>query len=654
MFTFTRRCSSLMLSIFAVVMLIATLGITAPAQTITGSISGTVTDLTGGVLVGATVTLQSDQTGTTRTATANEEGRFSFAALKPGVYTIFVEQRGFQRLEKRNAVLSANESLALGELKLQAGQVSETVTVMSEGTIVETQSSDLTARLTADQLNLISTKGRDVTSLLRLMPGTSNIPEVEAVGNGFGTTLPNFSGGRSRSTVATVDGLNASEPSGSNLLSMTTSLDAIGEVKVLRDNYAAEYGNNGGAMINLVTKGGGKDYAGTAYYFIRNEALNAANFFNNKAGLKRALYRFNYWGFNFGGPMPLPKLGEGGASLIKHKAFFFFSLAKPHTVTPADPVFVTLPTALERLGDFSKSLNSGAPPSNVVFIADPGKTGNCTAADTTACFRDPSRATPSNPQGLNIIPLNRINSSAQNLLNYFPLPNSPTATNPGRYVFQRSVDVPKHSYLIRFDVKPTNNDSVYVKAQWWTSDNEGTATSGWPNGANGVDRWGIRSHYLYTDDGRSANWVHTFNSSVVNEFNVGWRTDTEGFIPTTGFAEGLTRNALNYTAPQLFPQNNKLNLVPVVTGWSSVAGNPANINWLNRWGEVAADHIKPSFSDNLSVTRGNHTFKFGAYFERLYNREAPGGTWSGQLDFGTSSTNGFTTAAGNTNFSYAN
>ena len=282
MFTFTRRCSSLMLGTFAVLVLITMLGISALAQTVTGSISGTVTDLTGGVLVGATVTLQSDQTGTTRTATTNEEGRFSFAALKPGVYTLLVEQRGFQRLEKRNAVLSANESLALGDLKLQAGQVSETVTVMSEGTIVETQSSDLTARLTADQLNLISTKGRDVTSLLRLIPGTSNIPDVEAVGNGFGTTLPNFSGQRSRSTVATVDGLNASEPSGSNLLSLTTSLDAIGEVKVLRDNYAAEYGNNGGAMINIVTKGGSRNYAGTAYYFLRNEALNAPSFFNNK------------------------------------------------------------------------------------------------------------------------------------------------------------------------------------------------------------------------------------------------------------------------------------------------------------------------------------------------------------------------------------
>jgi Carboxypeptidase regulatory-like domain/TonB-dependent Receptor Plug Domain len=632
MSSFTSRCLSLILGL----LVISVLSSTALAQSITGSMSGTVTDANGGVVAGATVTLVNEQNKSARTATTNDSGRFDFAALLPGVYSLKVERQGFQTLLRQNAVLSANEGLALGELKLQPGQLTETVTVTSEGAVVEREASDLTARLTSDQLSLISTKGRDVTSLLRLLPGTSNIPDVEAVGNGFGTTLPNFSGGRARSTVATVDGLNASEPSGSNLLSLTTSLDAIGEVKVLRDNYAAEYGNNGGAMINIVTKGGGKRYAGTAYYFLRNEALNANNFFSNKAGLKRSLYRFNYWGFNFGGPTPLPKFGDGGPSLIKDKAFFFFNLEKPHTITPTDPVFVTVPTALERAGDFSQSRNSsGAVPS----IIDP-LTG----------LQFPG----------NVIPNARINKSMQNVLNYFPLPNSAITGNPGRYVFQLPVDVPKHSYLFRFDVKASDKDSVYVKAQWWTSDNEGTATSGWPNGSNGVDRWGIRSHYLYKDNGRSANWVHLINSSVVNEFNVGWRDDSEGFIPTTGFAESLTRTALNYTAPQLFPSNNTLNLVPIVTGWSSVAGNPANINWLNRWGEVGADSIKPSFSDSLSWTHGNHSFKFGAYYERLFNREAPGGTWSGQLDFGTGNGNGFTVSApgnlgtGNTNFAYAN
>src|SRR5881398_1754858 len=142
----------------------------------------------------------------------------------------------------------------------------------------------------------------------------------------FGTNLPNISGQRGRSAVATIDGLNAAEPSGNNKISMTINQDAVGEVKVLRNNYAAEYGNNGGAIINIVSKGGGRDYRGSAYYFVRNESLNANNFFNNKAGLVRPLYRHKIPGFNVGGPLPLPRFGEGGRALIRDKAFFFFSL----------------------------------------------------------------------------------------------------------------------------------------------------------------------------------------------------------------------------------------------------------------------------------------------------------------------------------------
>ena len=321
--------------------------------------------------------------------------------------------------------------------------MTETVTVSSENAIVETQTSNLTARLTADQINLISTKGRDITSLLRVLPGTSNNDDIEAVGEGFGTDLPNISGQRGRSTVSTIDGLNASEPSGSNKLSMTINQDAVAEVKVLRNNYDAEYGNNGGALINLVSKGGGREFAGSAYYFLRNEALNAAPFFTNKAGLKRPLYRHKIWGFNVGGPMPVPRFGEGGPTLWKDKAFFFVSYEKPHQITPQDPRFVTMPSALERVGDFSQSFNSA---NARVFVRDPRiTTGNCNATDQSACFRDPSRASAANPSGLNIIPLSRINPSGQSLLNYFPLPNTPggrTATNAAfNYVVQSPVTV---------------------------------------------------------------------------------------------------------------------------------------------------------------------------------------------------------------------
>src|SRR5215207_369931 len=321
--TFQRRWPTLLLcGLFAALFL----GLPSRAQTVTGNINGTVTDASGGVLVNATVTLVNEKTGDRRNVNTNEDGRFNFAAVQPGVYTLRVEQQGFQALERKNTVLSANESLALGELPLTVGQVTEMVTTVASGATVETESSDLTARLTSDQIKLISTKGRDITSLLRLIPGTSNENDIEALGEGFGTDLPVISGQRGRATTATVDGLNASEPSGSNKISMSTNMDAIGEVKILRNNYAAEYGNNGGAIINIITKGGGKDYAGTAYCYIRNEALNASPFFTNKAGLARPRYRHNTWGFNFGGPLDLPRFGEGGPRLVRGKTNFFVSV----------------------------------------------------------------------------------------------------------------------------------------------------------------------------------------------------------------------------------------------------------------------------------------------------------------------------------------
>jgi hypothetical protein len=613
--------------------LVTILAVAASAQSITGTISGTVTDPNGGVIPGATVTLVNDQVGNSRVATTNDEGRFTFAAVQPGRYVVRIEHQGFQKLLRENTVLSANENLALGELALATGNVDATVTVVGSGATVELETSDLTARLTSDQIDLISTKGRDITSLLRLIPGTTNENDVEGVGEGFGTDLPFISGQRGRSSVPTVDGLNAGEPSGSNKLSMTINIDAISEVKILRNNYAAEYGNNGGAIINIVSKGGGKNYKGSAYYFVRNEALNATPYFNNAAGLEKPLYRHNYWGFNFGGPMPIFNFGENDKMFTKNKAFFFFSYEKPRQISPTNPIFITVPTARERAGDFSQSLNNN---NQLIVVSDP-LTGQ--------------------PFPNSIVPEERWNQSTAAFLRVFPLPNAPEGSispSGSRYNFvtQRSVDVAKRSMVIRFDYKPTTKDSLFWKMQWWTSDNLGLGTSGWPGGDQ--NRWGLLSHYLYKDDGWSANWAHVFNSRMVNEFNFGMRHDSEGFIPHDGMLDLVSRDRLGYTAPQLFPVNNRLGNIPKVTNLTGTAGTPALINWLDRWGEIGNDYVEPSFADNFSYTWGNHSLKFGMYYERLLNGEAAGSLWAGQLSFTNSTNSGWNLAAGNTGHPYAN
>jgi hypothetical protein len=627
----------------------------AAAQTVTGTISGAVVDGSDSAISGAAVTIINAKTGDKRVVTTNESGGFSVPALQPDVYTIKIEHGGFRALERQNVVLSANENLALGRFALEVGAVTEVVTTVAEGATIEKESSDLTGRLTSDQIQLISTKGRDITSLLRLLPGVSYIDDVESVGDGFGTDLPNVSGQRGRSSIATVNGLNASEPSGSNKISMTTNQDAIAEVKVLRNNYSPEFGNNGGAQINIVTKSGKRDYFGAAYYFLRNEALNANSFFNNKADLPRAKYRHNIWGFNGGGPVQIPWLYPNKE---KRNLFFFYSFEKPHTITPAAARFVTVPTERERNGDFSQSFTgiSGGNPVKA-FIRDPLiATGNCNATDQSACFRDPSRATADNPLGLNIIPRNRFNSSGAAILNYFPLPNALGGRisngNAFNYVVQKSVDVPKQSQVVRVDFKPTEKDSFFVNAQWWTADNEGFDTSGWPN--NPQDRWGISSHYLYKDNGMSINWVRLISPTIVNEISVGIRHDSEGFIPSNGEIDRLARSALNYTAPQLFPGNNRLGTIPRATSWGGLSQTTvANINWLDRWGEVGDDYILPSISDNFTLNRGDHNYKAGIYIERIRNGEAPGGNWSGTFNFSGNDTN-YLASQGNTTHPYAN
>ncbi|NOT64341.1 MAG: hypothetical protein HOP19_29335, partial [Acidobacteria bacterium] len=255
-----------------------------------------------------------------------------------------------------------------------------------------------------------------------------------------------------------------------------------------------------------------------------------------------------------------------------------------------------------------------------------------------------------------IIPRARFNASGAAILNYFALPNAlggrTLAGNAFNYVIQKSVDVPKQSQVVRFDFKPNEKDTFFVNAQWWTADNEGFDTSGWPGGDN--NRWGISSHYLYRDNGMSLNWVRLISPSMVNEVSVGVRHDSEGFVPSTGEIDRLTRTALKYTAPQLFPGNNTLGTIPRATGWGGLSQTTvANINWLDRWGEIGQDYILPSITDNFSLSRRNHNYKAGFYLERIRNGEAPGGNWTGTFNFSSNDSN-YTAALGNTGHPYAN
>jgi hypothetical protein len=274
-----------------------------------------VSDQTDQFVPGAAVTLVNDATGEQRTMTSTETGAFVFAAVRPGTYTIRIEMPGFSPFERRNTVLPAGETLTVGVLKLQVGGVTETVTLTAQGSLVQTQSSDRSALLTSDQMQLLGARGRDVVSIFRTLPGVSYQQDPDALGGGFGTTTPNIGGNRNTMNSMTVDGQMSNDLGSPQIFSSTTNLDAIGEVSVELNNYRAEHGRNAGAVVNIVTKSGTRDYRGTAYWYKRHESLNANDFFNNKNGVSKPLYRYSTQGAALGGPVPK----------MKERLFFFYS-----------------------------------------------------------------------------------------------------------------------------------------------------------------------------------------------------------------------------------------------------------------------------------------------------------------------------------------
>jgi hypothetical protein len=233
----------------------------ALAQLVTGSISGSVTDASGGAVAGAKVTVINERTGEARAAHSNDAGAFNFPALQPSAYTIKVERQGFRSLERKNLILTANDKLSLGDLELQVGQVTEVLQVTAEGSLVKTASSENSALLSATQLDLQQAKGRDVVSLLRVLPRvsyqagqTGGTFDSDSLGGTYGTFTPNISGTRSRWNTFTLDGQTGSDADIVEAFNGSTSMDAIEEVKVLFNNYQAEFGRNtGGTRKRWIT-----------------------------------------------------------------------------------------------------------------------------------------------------------------------------------------------------------------------------------------------------------------------------------------------------------------------------------------------------------------------------------------------------------------
>ena len=610
----------------------------------TGSISGTVTDAGGGVVTDATVKITSELNGGTNTSKTDGGGDFFFGALVPGAYTVRVEKTGFRPVEQKGNMVLTSGRLALGKLALEVGSTTESIAVTAQGSTVSTTTSTLSATIDSSQMEKIAVRGRDPMSVFKTLPGVGIIPDQDTWGGSFQSTVPTFQG-RGGNTIYN-DGVNGGDGNGGGNFSAITSIDAIAEVNVQANSYTAEYGLKGGAQINIVTKHGGSEFHGTVAWYKRHEMFNAQNFFNNRTGTTKPIYRYSDWSGTIGGPVPvkIPILNRDG------KSFNFFYSVEDMRLKDVNPLrFFTMPTALERNGDYSQTKTPGGA---LIPVLNP-------SANLT---QFPG----------NVVPPSLRNTVGAAYLNMFPLPNTTGASGYNYTSQETSIDHPRRAQLFRYDIRPTSKDTISIKQQTWF-----TRSVGWEVAqAPGLSRWGAtRQRYDFSTDQGKLEYTRVITPHLINEASIGIFYSTEFGPPEDTLALASIQKAYDRAAalgdcaaPKACPANGTLKPGPLA-GLKQI--NPAinpfgiipkaffgtlqnnsqsapEISYDNRYPLTGEDTAMP-ISNNITYTRGAHIFKAGALREFEATRQARASTFAGQFQFGTDSNDPL-----NTNFAFAN
>lgn len=580
---------------------------------VNGSITGSVADPSGSAISGATVKLISESTGAVLLQTSDAEGNFSFTAVLPSVYTVSAEHAGFKRFQKQHLELTPGGRLPVGELILPVGEVNESVTVQAEGAAVQTASSERSGMVTSEEIRDLTVINRDFTTLAELQPGVV-INVGQSVQTFSGNNTFNVLGGRSTSNNIMVDGLPTNNTNQGNM-NTTISLDNTQTVEVKVSNFSAEYGRNNGFAVLAVSKGGTNRLHGAAYYYDRNEAFNANNFFNNLKGIAQTPLRISYLGGNLGGELHIP-----GLHATRGKLFFFISAEKIGELRPKGEQDVTVPTQLERQGDFTQSGPKGTP------LAYNG---------VGVTIKDPLTGAPFPG---NVVPADRILPSMKNYLNLLPLPNftsaAALAVSKGQYnyIFQESLHVPKYLNSARLDYNFSERTQAYARFNYWYEDQQGNGVSAGNTG------WGwLPQHYTAITPSGVVSLTHIFTPTLVFQGTMGFSQFSEAGPPLSEAAlTAKQRSTVGFTIPQLYPAVNQYNLVPAATFGVNKSANPSYASRFPLQG------VENTFTWNGSLTKvaGSHTIKAGFAPERWAAMKGKNAaSFAGNMNFSQDTTN---------------
>jgi len=564
-FAFIRKLSFLLL------LLDVSLQI-AHAQSSLSTIAGVVTDSQGAAVPNASITVTSHATGIVVTTKSNATGLYSLPNLPIGEYSVAVESGGFSRFVAEGVLLSTGQVFGLNAA-LQLAGVSQSVTVQNEHAELETRTSEIGQIIEAKSVADLPLGNRTSMNIISLTGGAVFIDSANY----------SLAGGRTKSSMTWLDGGTGQNIRlGIGTAELSPPVDTVQELGIITNNYSAEYGGSAGGIIMQNTRSGTNKFHGSAYEFLRNDAFDAPGYFAATTnGVKhKPELRYNVYGGTIGGP------------ILRDRTFFFFGFEGSRQLT-GSTVTLTVPTLLERTGDFSQA---------GVKIYDPSTTTTVGGITTRTQFVD------------NKIPTSELDPIALNILSYYPLPTTSAAAN--NFSANDVATTNSKFYIARVDHVLSPRDHIALRYIFLNGSSSNRSV--YPT--KGADPY---QPSVSQDNIGYAQWIHTLSPTIVNDLRFTFETRNNhqlsdgvgGEYPTRLGLTGVSNNAFPYIAPAGFS--------PLGSTGQERRQYPIN---------------QYQLVDDVSWLRGRHSIKIGAEIRRSMDHEVNLSTASGSFTFATQPT----------------
>ena len=532
------------------------------AQTPAAAVTGRVTDASKAAVAGAVVRVRSVTTGESREMQTGAGGEFTITNLAPDRYEMFIEKSGFRNLRETGIELQVDQT-ARFELQLEVGAVQQTVEVIASVPLLNTENSTKGDVVITQEISEMPLNGRSFSDL------AYQVQSVEPSAQGGDGSGFNIGGARADQTNFVIDGFQNRNSRGGGPQA-NANLDAIQEFKMQTTGYPAEQGRLAGGVMNTVLKTGGNTPHGTLFEYLRNDFVDARNFFS----LTNPPLRRNQFGAMLSGPVWIPRVYKG------HDRTFFLVSWESFRQVQTQTRLTSVPTELQRTGDFSQTTDSkGA----IVLLLDPLAGGSCTASVKTGCFPG------------NRIPANRISAISQKLFGYYPRPTGPGQGN--NYLAGASVNTPWDGYVFKIDHRASDKDSLSFRYLPRSSNSVNPFAGGSSSGFE-LGIFGETSDQTMPFIGMS--YTRVFTPTLLNEFRMGFSRFTS--LAIGKFAGQDISAQVGLVGTTTNPSEVGFPVVKV-TGYASM-GDPTK----DPESLVENDY---QYSDTVTWVKSKHLVKFG-------------------------------------------